>query len=143
MKLFTAFIVLLAFTTSSMQRASDSNRDILGTWVFERVELVYTETPDPEEKDFIDALLIPMLEEGLSYIQLSFYADGTMRTLVDSPEESLDELGYWNLSADSKVLTLQNEEGADAHDVHLLNNTEMILAVEDEGFTMLMHLKKK
>jgi hypothetical protein len=143
MKLFTAFIVLLAFTTSSMQRASDSNRDILGTWVFERVELVYTETPDPEEKDFIDALLIPMLEEGLSYIQLSFYADGTMRTVVDAPEESSDELGYWNLSADGKVLTINSEDEADAHKVHLLNNSEMILAIDDEGFTMLMHMKKK
>ena len=143
MNLFTAFLVPLAFTISSMQPASDSNHDILGTWVFDRVEVVYAETPDPEEQDFIDALFIPMLEEGLSYIHFNFYADGTMRTIVDSPEENSDELGHWNLSADGKLLTLQSDEGVEVQNVHLLNNSEMILAIEDEGFTMLLHLKKK
>jgi hypothetical protein len=143
MKFIPVILLFLAFATSSLQRASDSNKDILGTWVFDKIEFVYDDALDPEEKDFIEALLIPMLEEGLSFIQLSFYADGTMRTLVDAPDESADDLGYWNLSADGKVLTLHSEEGSDAHDVHLLNDTEMILAMEDDGMTMIMHLKKK
>lgn len=143
MKLITACFLLLAFATSSMQSTLDSNRDILGTWVFDKIEFVYSDALDTEEKDFIEAMLIPMLEEGLSFIQLSFYADGTMRTIVDSPDESADDLGFWNLSADGKVLTLQSEEGLDSHDVHLLNDSEMILAIDDDGMTLIMHLKKK
>ncbi len=143
MNMFTILLVLTALATSSMQRSADSNGDILGAWVFNKVEFVFNEDLDAEEKEFIELFMIPMLEEGLSYAQLNFYPDGTMRSTLNTPDENTEDIGNWHLSADGKVLTMHSDEGADAHDVHLLNDTDMILALAgDEGMTMILHLKK-
>jgi hypothetical protein len=140
----TLHFLMIAFVGLSVQRsASNFNQDILGTWVFEKVEFVFDANINQEEREFIDVFMIPMLEEGLSYVQMTFYADGTAKTIVDAPDESLEDYGSWYLSPDGKVLTMQFEDGTDSHDVHLLNASTMVLAVEDEGFKLLIHLKKR
>lgn len=141
---FTLIFLLIAFMSTSMQySASNFNKDILGTWIFDKIEFVFDANVDQEEREFIEVFMVPMLEEGLSYVQMSFYADGTMRTIVDAPDESSEDNGSWHLSPDGKVLTMQYEDGTDSHDVHLLNASNMVLAVEDEGIKLLMHLKKR
>lgn len=137
-----AFGLLTASMQSSIQYHSNYDRTILGTWSFDRVEFVFDASIDDEEKEFIEMFMVPMLEEGLSYVQMSFYEDGTMRTLVDSPDENSEDIGSWQLSADGRTLTLHSEEGSDAHSVHLLTDTDLILSMEDEDMKLILHLKK-
>ena len=143
-------LIILAFglLTISMQnssqviRAIDYHKAILGTWYFEKVEFVFDSSTDPEEKEFIEMFMIPMLEEGLSYVQMSFYEDGTIRTVVDSPDENVEDVGQWQLSADGRTLITTTEGVSEAQNVLLLTNTNLVLSVQDEEMQLILHLKK-
>lgn len=143
-------LIILAFglLTLSMQNSNqaistiDYQRAILGTWYFEKVEFVFDSNTDEEEKEFIEMFMIPMLEEGLSYVQMSFYEDGTMRTVVDSPDENAEDVGAWQLSSDGRTLITTTEGVSEAQNVLLLTNTNLILSMEDEDMKLILHLKK-
>lgn len=142
MKNVSILFLMFGLVLTSMQKPQNYSRDILGTWSVQKIELVYDDNLSEEEKEFFD-MMMPILEEGLSQIQMSYYADGTMRMMVEDSEESMEEASSYILSSDGKTLTIQSEEGNDVFEVHLLNSSQMILAIRDEGLQILMHMTKR
>jgi DNA replication initiation complex subunit (GINS family) len=142
MKLFNLFMVgALALT---MLACKSSGKDALvGTWGVESVDMSAMLAGMSEEEKKMYESFLPMMEEAMKSMVMTFKADGKMETKASMMGQENTDKGTWKLSEDGKTLT--TETGGKKEDIKIesLDDSKMVLVMNLDGSSMKMTMKKK
>ena len=128
----------------TMVACKGSGKDaIVGTWGVEDVDMsdMLAGLSD-EEKGMYEAFL-PMMEEAMKSMEMTFNADGTMETSASMMGQENKDSGKWSLSEDGKTLTTETNGNKEDIKVESLDGSKMVLAMENDGSVMKLMMKKK
>jgi 3,4-dihydroxy-2-butanone 4-phosphate synthase len=147
MKLFSP-VLLLFLALPLMQQLNKTEKKVVGVWKSTKVD--FTDMLigiSDEERAMYDAFL-PMMEEAILSLQMTFNADGSYTSEMTMFEELSKNEGTWQLSADGKTLKTTVKESDEVMTVESISSKEMVLMVEGEGmkwkiFMAKQKLKKK
>ena len=142
MKLFNLFMIsALALV---MFACKGSGKDALvGTWGVEDVDMsAMLEGMSDEEKAMYESFL-PMMQEAMKSMEMTFNADGTMTTKAEMMGQASNDEGTWTLSEDEKTLTTETNGKKEDIKIESLDGSKMVLAMDADGSVMKMTMKKK
>ena len=89
-----------------------------------------------------DAFL-PMMEEAILSLQMTFNADGSYTSEMTMFEELSKNEGTWQLSADGKTLKTTVKESDEVMMVESISSKEMVLMVESGGMKWKIFMAKQ
>jgi 3,4-dihydroxy-2-butanone 4-phosphate synthase len=147
MKLFSP-VLLLFLALPLMQQLNKTEKKVVGVWKSTKVDFTDMLTGiSDEERAMYDAFL-PMMEEAILSLQMTFNADGSYTSEMTMFEELSKNEGTWQLSEDGKTLKTTVKESDEVMTVESISSKEMVLMVEGEGmkwkiFMAKQKLKKK
>ena len=141
MKLFNVFMVgVLALTMVACKSGKDN---LVGTWGVESVDMSEMLAGLTEEEKAMYESFMPMMEEALKTMEMTFKADGTMTTKANMMGQESSDEGTWTLSDDGKTLTTTTGGKEEKIAVEKLTSSELTLAMDAEGMKMKLIMKKK
>ena len=128
MKLFS-HVLLLFLALPLMQQLNKTEKKVVGVWKSTKVDFTDMLTGiSDEERAMYDAFL-PMMEEAILSLQMTFNADGSYTSEMTMFEELSKNEGTWQLSADGKTLKTTVKESDEVMMVESISSKEMVLMV--------------
>lgn len=142
MKLFSPVLILfLAFPL--MQQLNKTEKKMVGVWKSTKVDFTDMLTGlSEEEKAMYDAFL-PMIEEAIMSMKMTFNADGSYASEMTMFEETTKNEGTWQLSADGKTLKTIVNGSEEVMLVESLSSKEIVLMVEGDGMKWKITMAKQ
>lgn len=142
MKLLNLFLV--GVLTLTLIACKGGGKDaIVGTWGVEDIDMSDMLSGLSEEEKGMYEAFLPMMEEAMKSMEMTFNADGTMETKASMMGQENVDSGTWSLSEDGKTLTTDTDGNKEDIKVESLDGSKMVLAMENEGSVMKMTMKKK
>jgi hypothetical protein len=142
MKLFNLFMV--GAVTLMMFSCGGSGKDALvGTWGVESVDMSDMLKGMSEEEKAMYESFLPMMEEAMKSMEMTFNADGTMAMKSAMMGQETNEKGKWKLSEDEKTLSTDTNGKKEDITIESLSGSNMVLVMESEGSKIKMNMKKK
>jgi len=142
MKLFSP-VLLLFLALPLMQQLNKTEKKVVGVWKSTKVDFTDMLTGiSDEERAMYDAFL-PMMEEAILSLQMTFNADGSYTSEMTMFEELSKNEGTWQLSADGKTLKTTVKESDEVMTVESISSKEMVLMVEGEGMKWKIFMAKQ
>ena len=142
MKLFSP-VLLLFLALPLMQQLNKTEKKVVGVWKSTKVDFTDMLTGiSDEEKAMYDAFL-PMMEEAILSLQMTFNADGSYTSEMTMFEELSKNEGTWQLSADGKTLKTTVKESDEVMMVESISSKEMVLMVEGGGMKWKIFMAKQ
>jgi 3,4-dihydroxy-2-butanone 4-phosphate synthase len=142
MKLFSP-VLLLFLALPLMQQLNKTEKKVVGVWKSTKVDFTDMLTGiSDEERAMYDAFL-PMMEEAILSLQMTFNADGSYTSEMTMFEELSKNEGTWQLSEDGKTLKTTVKESDEVMTVESISSKEMVLMVEGEGMKWKIFMAKQ
>jgi hypothetical protein len=142
MKLFSP-VLLLFLALPLMQQLNKTEKKVVGVWKSTKVDFTDMLTGiSDEERAMYDAFL-PMMEEAILSLQMTFNADGSYTSEMTMFEELSKNEGTWQLSADGKTLKTTVKESDEVMMVESISSKEMVLMVEGGGMKWKIFMAKQ
>ena len=142
MKLFSP-VLLLFLALPLMQQINKTEKKVVGVWKSTKVDFTDMLTGiSDEERAMYDAFL-PMMEEAILSLQMTFNADGSYTSEMTMFEELSKNEGTWQLSADGKTLKTTVKESDEVMMVESISSKEMVLMVEGGGMKWKIFMAKQ
>jgi hypothetical protein len=95
-----------------------------------------------EERAMYDTFL-PMMEEAILSLQMTFNTDGSYASEMTMFEELSKNEGTWQLSEDGKTLKTTVKESDEVMMVESISSKEMVLMVEGGGMKWKIFMAKQ
>ena len=130
--------------TLTMFACGGSGKDALvGTWGVDKIDMsAMLEGMSAEEKAMYESFL-PMMEEAMKSMEMTFNADGTMKMKAAMMGQETNEEGKWTLSEDEKTLTTDVKGKKEDMKIESLDGSTMVLAMDMDGSPAKLTMKKK
>ena len=142
MKLFSP-VLLLFLALPLMQQLNKTEKKVVGVWKSTKVDFTDMLTGiSDEERAMYDAFL-PMMEEAILSLQMTFNAYGSYTSEMTMFEELSKNEGTWQLSADGKTLKTTVKESDEVMMGESISSKEMVLMVEGGGMKWKIFMAKQ
>jgi hypothetical protein len=142
MKLFSP-VLLLFLALPLMQQLNKTEKKVVGVWKCTKVDFTDMLTGLSDEERAMYDTFLPMMEEAILSLQMTFNTDGSYASEMTMFEELSKNEGTWQLSEDGKTLKTNVKESDEVMTVESISSKEMVLMVEGEGMKWKIFMAKQ